>query len=96
MKAKLANFKILCACRKPKAGLLLQAGLELNINLKKSVILGDNATDMKAGKKVGTRTILFFHTNDTPEKVIAKQNYPSDFRVYSHQETLLILKKLFK
>ena len=96
LEAKLAKLKIWCACRKPKAGLLLQAGLELNINLKKSVILGDNATDMKAGKKVGTRTILFFHTNDTPEKVIAKQNYPSDFRVYSHQETLLILKKLFK
>lgn len=94
--AKLAKFKILCACRKPKAGLLLQAGLDLNINLKKSVILGDNATDMEAGKIVGCKTILFFHTNNLPYKVKANKICRPDYKVTSQAEALDVLRNLYK
>ncbi len=90
------ELKIECDCRKPKAGMLIKASEEMDIELNGRVFLGDNDTDMEAGRKAGVKTILFYHSNDTPEKVAARQNYPSDFRVYSHQETLLILKKLFK
>lgn len=94
--AILSKFKISCACRKPKAGLLLQAGSELNINFKKSVILGDNATDMEAGKIVGCKTILLFHSNNLLHKVKANKIYQADYKVSSHSEALEVLRKLYK
>jgi D-glycero-D-manno-heptose 1,7-bisphosphate phosphatase len=36
--------------RKPNPGMLLQAKLQLNLNLDKSLLIGDNITDMQAGK----------------------------------------------
>lgn len=42
-----------CNCRKPKPGMLLQAQKEFNIDLKHSVFIGDNLSDMQAGKNAG-------------------------------------------
>lgn len=44
--------------RKPDAGMLLCARKELNIDFKKSFIIGDKLIDMETGKKVGCKTIL--------------------------------------
>ena len=38
--------------------MLLRAQRELNINLSKSVMVGDTTTDVAAGKEAGCRTIL--------------------------------------
>ena len=57
-KAKLAQLRIDCECRKPKAGLLLQAAKDMGINLSESWIVGDGLTDVMAGKNAGCRTIL--------------------------------------
>lgn len=94
--SKIEHLKKECDCRKPKPGLLLQAASEMDLDLEKSVILGDNSTDMEAGKKVGCKTVLFFHTNDVAHKVEANKSYPSEFRVHSHKETLPLLIQLFK
>lgn len=56
--AKVAELRTNCECRKPKPGLLLQAAKEMGIDLSQSWMVGDNLTDIKAGKKAGTRTIL--------------------------------------
>jgi len=56
--AKLDKLKINCECRKPKPGLLLQAAKEMDIDLKKSWMIGDGLTDIKAGKSAGCRTAL--------------------------------------
>lgn len=56
--AKISRYKLDCNCRKPKPGLLLQAAKELNINLKKSWMVGDGITDIIAGDKAGCKTIL--------------------------------------
>lgn len=90
------KFNIACNCRKPKAGMLIKAAKQLNIDLKGSAILGDNATDMEAGKKAGCKTILFYHEEDTLEKIAAKRNSQFDFRVTSHQQALSIIKELFE
>lgn len=95
-KSNLTDLKIDCECRKPKSGMLIQAADELNLDLQGSVILGDNVTDMKAGKNVGCKTILFFHTNDLEEKVNASKRYKADFKVYSNKEVLPILRRLFQ
>lgn len=38
-----------CACRKPQPGLILQAADELDIDLARSILIGDNLSDIGAG-----------------------------------------------
>lgn len=58
-----------CDCRKPKPGLLFMASRDMNIDLKKSVFLGDNESDALAGRAAGCMTILFLHDEDDPLKI---------------------------
>ena len=46
-----------CNCRKPKPGLLLQAGKKWNVDFKKSFMIGDRWRDIQAGEKVECKTI---------------------------------------
>ncbi len=56
--AKVEKLKANCECRKPRPGLLLQAAKEMDVDLSQSWMIGDNITDIKAGKDAGCRTIL--------------------------------------
>lgn len=47
-----------CTCRKPQPGLLLQAAEEHDIDLSESWMIGDNETDIEAGRRAGCKTIL--------------------------------------
>jgi D-glycero-D-manno-heptose 1,7-bisphosphate phosphatase len=47
-----------CACRKPKAGLLIEAAGAYNIDLPRSVMVGDRWSDIAAGQAAGCRTVL--------------------------------------
>ena len=47
-----------CQCRKPKPGLLFKAQEELNINLACSYLIGDKASDIRAGYEAGVTPIL--------------------------------------
>jgi D,D-heptose 1,7-bisphosphate phosphatase len=51
------ELKVPCACRKPQPGMLQQAAQELNIDLPASWMIGDQDSDMLAGKRAGCRTI---------------------------------------
>jgi histidinol-phosphate phosphatase family protein len=51
------EYKIDCNCRKPKAGMLLKAAEEFNINLKNSFIIGDTERDVLAGMNAGCYTV---------------------------------------
>jgi len=51
-----SEYKIDCNCRKPKSGLLLQAAEKYNIDLARSVMIGDSDSDIIAGKNIGCRT----------------------------------------
>lgn len=44
--------------RKPRPGMLFQAARELNLDLKRSWMIGDSASDVAAGHSAGCRTIL--------------------------------------
>lgn len=46
-----------CDCRKPSPGMLLRAAAELELDLERSVTIGDAETDVDAGRAAGTRTI---------------------------------------
>lgn len=47
-----------CTCRKPLPGLILKAQGALGIDLARSWIVGDKASDIDAGKAAGVRGIL--------------------------------------
>ncbi len=50
-----------CGCRKPEPGLLLEAAAQLGLSLKDSWTVGDSDTDVEAGRRAGTRTVLVEH-----------------------------------
>jgi D-glycero-D-manno-heptose 1,7-bisphosphate phosphatase len=47
-----------CQCRKPKAGMLLQAARKYGIDTQRAFIVGDKVSDLDAGRRVGCRTVL--------------------------------------
>jgi D-glycero-D-manno-heptose 1,7-bisphosphate phosphatase len=59
-----------CSCRKPKPGLILAAATEKSIDLSKSWLIGDRASDIEAGRRAGCRTIFldFNYLEPKPEQ----------------------------
>ena len=47
-----------CFCRKPKPGLLHLAANELGFDLGNCFVIGDKASDIEAGQRVGATTLL--------------------------------------
>jgi len=47
-----------CGCRKPKPKMVLQAALDLDIDLRQSYVIGDSDMDTKMGKRVGCKAVL--------------------------------------
>jgi D-glycero-D-manno-heptose 1,7-bisphosphate phosphatase len=47
-----------CKCRKPKIGLFLKAKKKFNLDLKKSIFIGDRWKDMIAGNKARCKNIF--------------------------------------
>jgi D-glycero-D-manno-heptose 1,7-bisphosphate phosphatase len=47
-----------CPCRKPGTGMYERAARELNLDLARSVVVGDKVTDILPGIKLGCRTVL--------------------------------------
>ncbi len=56
--ATLPAYRVVCDCRKPKAGLFQRAAAELAIDLGASFAVGDRITDIIAGARAGCRTVL--------------------------------------
>ena len=50
---EIPELKIDCDCRKPKAGMLLQAAKDFNIDLSASYMVGDADTDVQCGMNAG-------------------------------------------
>lgn len=57
------EYKFDCDCRKPKPGLLLQAAKDFNIDLSKSIMIGDSSRDVEAGKNSGCLESYIIETN---------------------------------
>jgi D-glycero-D-manno-heptose 1,7-bisphosphate phosphatase len=53
-----APYRAQCECRKPKPGLLLRAARELGLDLARSTMVGDKASDLVPGRAVGAATVL--------------------------------------
>ncbi len=51
------EFRVVCDCRKPRPGLLIQGGRLLDIDLKHSYLVGDGINDIQAAAEAGCRTV---------------------------------------
>lgn len=51
-----------CDCRKPKAGMLLQAIKELNIDPDRSFMVGDKIEDLLAGNRAKIKNVILVRT----------------------------------
>ena len=49
----IGKYKVDCNCRKPKAGLIFDAVKQLDIDLGRSVMVGDKVSDIECGKNAG-------------------------------------------
>jgi D-glycero-D-manno-heptose 1,7-bisphosphate phosphatase len=49
------ELKVECDCRKPYPGMLFKAEKKFNIDLSKSIMVGDNDSDVKAGLSAGCK-----------------------------------------
>ncbi len=58
-----------CGCRKPRTGLFKKAAGGRSINFKDTYFIGDGATDVEAGSKIGCKTILVLSGKTALEKV---------------------------
>ncbi|MER7585523.1 HAD hydrolase-like protein [Kitasatospora sp. NPDC097691] len=54
----LREYRSACQCRKPAPGMLHQAAHDLGIDLTRSWMIGDSPSDVAAGRRAGTRTVL--------------------------------------
>lgn len=52
----IGEYKIDCECRKPKPGMLFNAIEDLNIDVEKSILIGDKVSDLQAGIAAGVKT----------------------------------------
>ncbi len=95
-KGVVKKFAIVCDCRKPKPGLILRAASDLNIDLEKSIFMGDSSTDVEAGKAAGVKTIIHLHSNNEVEKVRLAKKSAADHKVTNIIQALPILKKFFE
>jgi len=55
-----------CDCRKPKPGMLLEGASRWDIDLSRSVMVGDRWRDIEAGRAAGTRTVFVDRGYDEP------------------------------
>ncbi len=72
------EYKVDCDCRKPKPGLLIQAAEKYNIDLTKSWMIGDNASDDAAGLAAGCRTMTVsdaFSLRDAIEQIRQEEKW---------------------
>lgn len=91
--AKIKNYKKICACRKPKPGLILQAAKDHFIDLPKSWMIGDGINDIQAGLKAGCKTILIGRMKCDLCKILEDEGARPDFIAANLYKASLIIEK---
>ncbi len=79
--AGIGVYKTECECRKPKAGMILKAAKEFNLDLSQSLLIGDKTGDIEAGKKAGLK-----------KSYLIKSNYQDDYDFNSIKQMVQSLK----
>lgn len=51
--AKIAQYRLDCDCRKPRSGMIREAARLLNVDIPRSLLVGDRRADIEAGRAGG-------------------------------------------
>lgn len=68
-------------CRKPEPGMLRQAAQELGLDLAHSYMVGDAASDLMAGQRVGCRTFLVLTGRGEAQLPLALNSVENSFTI---------------
>lgn len=63
------ELKIDCSCRKPKIGMLLQAQEQYNIDLSKSIVVGDSDNDIQMAQNAQCHSVLLYDELKDKQKI---------------------------
>ncbi|WP_047835882.1 D-glycero-alpha-D-manno-heptose-1,7-bisphosphate 7-phosphatase [Burkholderia gladioli] len=74
-------YRLACACRKPAPGMLLAARDAYRLDIPRSAMIGDAATDMAAAAAAGVGTRLLLGAAEAPDQ-------PGFTRIASHAEAI--------
>lgn len=67
-----------CSCRKPRTGLYERAAADLGIDLQRSAVIGDRASDMQAATAIGAlRVLVRGYDEPMPEVDYAADDLPA-------------------
>ena len=90
----LEEYRIVCECRKPKPGLLLQAAREWDLDLERSYFVGDGVTDMAAGQSVGNTTLFVSSRKCYICDELARHSVQPDYIVGSLTEAVQVIQMI--
>lgn len=80
-----------CDCRKPKPGLILQAARSLNLDLTRSIMVGDALSDLSAGQNAGVgQTFLVRTGRGAAQALLPEASHLRPFRIYATLSEVLI------
>ena len=71
---EIKELKIRCACRKPKIGMIKQAARDFNIDLSKSLYIGDTSVDLETARNAGLKFIGVETAGSKNERGLKKSN----------------------
>lgn len=66
---EIKELKIDCSCRKPKIGMLLQAQEQYNIDLSKSIVVGDSDNDIQMAQNAQCHSVLLYDELKDKQKI---------------------------
>jgi D-glycero-D-manno-heptose 1,7-bisphosphate phosphatase len=74
-----AQYAVACDCRKPAPGMLRRAAVELDLELPRSLMIGDKISDTLAGRAAGVRwSILVRSGHPLPDTAAEHADYCCD------------------
>jgi D-glycero-D-manno-heptose 1,7-bisphosphate phosphatase len=73
------GYSMVCGCRKPAPGLLLQARDDFSLTLAASWMIGDQPTDTQCGRSAGARTIRIARAESGARPVLQLSDPCADY-----------------
>tara|TARA_Y100000589_G_C27187207_1_gene643193 strand:+ start:2178 stop:2711 length:534 start_codon:yes stop_codon:yes gene_type:complete len=61
----IGEYKKNCNCRKPKAGMIIEAKKKWSINLDESILVGDKYDDIEAGRSAGLKKLYLINNSSS-------------------------------
>ncbi|HJW87144.1 MAG TPA: HAD family hydrolase [Candidatus Brocadiaceae bacterium] len=82
-----AQYTVACDCRKPKPKMILDAANKYHVDLSRSLMIGDAAVDMQAGKNAGCICVLVKNPHSDASDELSKS---ADYVVNDLREAAVI------